>query len=173
MNKIFGIGLSRTGTTSLNQALQELGYNSKHYPRNMREIAEHDAATDAFVACRFRELDRLYPGSKFILTIRNKTDWLRSMKWLFEKSAPLDRMEIEYKQIVSGTRKRLYGTDKYEIDKLEAAFDRHHEEVLSFFSDRNDLIVIDICAGDDYKKLCPFLGKPIPTSEFPSLNKRS
>lgn len=33
--KVFGIGLSRTGTTSLNGALIELGYNSKHFPNEI------------------------------------------------------------------------------------------------------------------------------------------
>ena len=32
MNKIFGIGLSRTGTSSLNEALEMIGYRSIHFP---------------------------------------------------------------------------------------------------------------------------------------------
>lgn len=32
MKKIFGIGLSRTGTTSLKQVLEDFGFNIIHYP---------------------------------------------------------------------------------------------------------------------------------------------
>ena len=31
-DNVYGIGLSRTGTTSLTSALKKLGYTSKHYP---------------------------------------------------------------------------------------------------------------------------------------------
>lgn len=34
MSKIFGIGLSRTGTRSLSYALKILGYKSVHYRNN-------------------------------------------------------------------------------------------------------------------------------------------
>lgn len=171
MNKVFGIGLSRTATTSLHQAFILLGYNSKHYPKNLEDIARHDAVTDATVACRFVELDKLYPGSKFILTVRDKESWLRSIKWLFEECAVLSRMDQKYRRLVSETRKCLYGTDLYEIDKLGAAFDRHNQKVISYFDGRNDLLVMNICTGDGFEKLCPFLGKPVPLVKFPNLNK--
>ena len=44
--KVFGIGLSRTGTTSLSEALGILGFSAVHYPATMRDIETHDAAAD-------------------------------------------------------------------------------------------------------------------------------
>ena len=51
--KIFGIGLSKTGTSSLSEALEILGYSTVHFPSTLSEIAYYDAATDSTVARRF------------------------------------------------------------------------------------------------------------------------
>lgn len=59
--KGFGIGLSKTGTISLFAALALLGYRA----------AEHDVATDLPLAAFYPQLDERYPGSKFILTLRD------------------------------------------------------------------------------------------------------
>ncbi len=66
-NKVFGIGLSKTGTKSLVKALKILGYKSVHYPRNLNVLKNYDAAADISVAHAFKELDKKYPKSKFIL----------------------------------------------------------------------------------------------------------
>ena len=77
--KVLGVGLSKTGTSSLSAALTILGYRTVHYPPldRLRELLDDsDAATDTPVACSFRELDRQYPGSRFILTVRDPDSWL-------------------------------------------------------------------------------------------------
>ena len=66
MSKVFGIGLSRTGTKSLAAALNLLGIRTRY------AITE----TSAVPFCP--HFDELYPGSKFILTIRDKQSWLNS-----------------------------------------------------------------------------------------------
>lgn len=40
-SKIFGIGLPRTGTTSLNIALNQLGLASKHFPFELYNPQDH------------------------------------------------------------------------------------------------------------------------------------
>src|SRR5262249_9811138 len=84
--KIFGIGLSRTGTTSLTYAFAELGLRAHHFPRTRAFIDEADAATDTPVAAWYKELDVLYPGSKFIVTPRSIPDWLDSCEVLWRSS---------------------------------------------------------------------------------------
>ncbi len=88
-NKVFGIGLSRTGTVSLHKQLIELAYVSRHSSGQlikdssfdiMRDI---DALVDSPVPLLYQALDRRYPNSKFILTTRNKDAWLHSMEWMF------------------------------------------------------------------------------------------
>ena len=48
----------------------------------------------------------------------------------------------------------------------------HTKRVLNFFKDK-ELLVLDICGGDGYEKLCPFLGIDIPDEPFPYKHKRS
>ena len=40
MNKIFGIGMPKTGTSSLTAALRELGFRTAHFPRDPATVAE-------------------------------------------------------------------------------------------------------------------------------------
>jgi hypothetical protein len=68
MRKVFGIGLSKTGTTSLSAALAILGYRSKHFPKD-EDFARYDAFSDITVAMKFKTLDRFFPGSQFIYTV--------------------------------------------------------------------------------------------------------
>jgi hypothetical protein len=62
-SKVFGIGLSKTGTTSLHQAFLALGLRSLHYPP-LPDLAalmrSHDGATDTSVACCFEDLDSMF-----------------------------------------------------------------------------------------------------------------
>lgn len=96
--KVFGIGFSRTGTYSLNKALNMLGYEVIHYPADPKTRAElsrgdyrlsvlehYDGITELTAAPFFKELDRLYPGSKFILTIRENRSWLKSLRTRWEE----------------------------------------------------------------------------------------
>lgn len=171
--KIFGIGMSRTGTTSLTNALKILGYSCIHYPHTLDEIKKYDAATDAPVALAFKELDQQYPGSKFVLTLRDSTSWLKSMKWLFEFHADLDRMQPDYRKLVSTNRLKTYGTDRFESEKLLIAYEKHNKNVVNHFAERDDLLIFNLCDGDGWDRLCPFLGKPVPIEQFPNLNAKN
>src|SRR4029079_3714264 len=82
--KIIGVGISKTGTSSLAAALTELGYRCVHgWPPWKLEHAK--ALVDVNAACRFRELDVMYPGSKFILTVRQREPWLESCRKHWER----------------------------------------------------------------------------------------
>jgi hypothetical protein len=87
--KIFGIGLSRTGTRTLHEAMLRLGYRSRHYafdqqivdylrkrrrPSELRlhALEEFDSLHDVPICALYQPLDRAYPGSKLILTVRDK-----------------------------------------------------------------------------------------------------
>ena len=98
VSKIFGIGLSHTGTHSFNKALNILGFDILHYPidevtnRELKHghyklsILENcDGITDITVVPYYAQLESLFPGSKFILTVRDKDAWLKSMKTLLEE----------------------------------------------------------------------------------------
>ena len=83
--KIFGIGLSRTGTKSLTSALETLGLKISHFPTDRRTFKElysgHynlsilgdvDGITDVTVAPYYAQLEKVFPDALFILTEREK-----------------------------------------------------------------------------------------------------
>lgn len=170
---IFGIGLSRTATTSLDAALWHLGLRSVHYPSADRMVARdwsvldgYDAATDTPVAAFYKELDAAFPGSRFILTVRDARAWLPSVARLFARSP-----ERNKRGAPGEIRRRVYGTVEFEPGAFIEAYRRHLIEVGEYFRGRpDDLLVMDITAGDGWEKLCPFLGRPRPDFPFPQVN---
>lgn len=169
--KVFGIGLSRTGTTSLTRALAMLGYRAIHAPRSILEIEAHDAATDQFVAERFADLDIRFPKSKFILTRRDMESWLKSAEWT---AARVEHAPTPEKERLLAMRLRIYGVRFFEETAFKRAHEHHVESVRNHFSkDGSRLLEMNICAGDGWAKLCPFLEKGIPQEAFPNLNARS
>lgn len=172
MSKVFGIGLAKTGTTTLYRALKMLGYSAVHNPNSLEELAGHDAATNILVADNFEELDGRYPGSRFIYTVRERDAWLRSSgkhskgKWLTRSKRAKPAAKVLAKR-------RVYGTERFEPDMRAAVYDRHERRIRSYFQDRpEDLLVIDLCAsGDHWPALCEFLGKPVPAAPFPHENR--
>ena len=82
---IFGIGLSRTGTTSLHHAFEILGIRSAPtsvallFDPDDEVLGLYEAFTDNPIPFLYQRLDARFPGSKFILTTRDLDDWLRSM----------------------------------------------------------------------------------------------
>jgi hypothetical protein len=56
---------------------------------------------------------------------------------------------------------------------FSAAYDRHHQDVLGYFRGREgDLLVLNICAGEGWERLSPFLGREVPQDPFPWENRR-
>jgi hypothetical protein len=166
--KILGIGLSRTGTTSLTFALAELGRHAHHFPRSRALIDAADAATDTPVAAWFKDLDVAYPGSKFILTIRNVPRWLDSCEVLWQSSSHL------FDEFTIGIHRQLYGRADFDRTAFARAYTRHNRDVLAHFKGRDrDLLLIDVCAGDGWERLCPFLGVDQPLTPFPHRNSRA
>lgn len=161
--KIFGIGLAKTGTTSLNAALQMMGYRAEHAIGNLSEVDQLDAVTDE-LARDYPELDARYPGSKFILTVRELESWLKSCAHHFRNPIPPDHPHAAYIQAV-------YGATVFDEPTFRQAYQRHYEGVLKHFQGReNDLLILDVCGGEGWAKLCPFLGREIPKAPFPREN---
>ena len=166
--KVFGIGLSRTGTSSLTVALAHLGFHSYHFPRSREMIDDLDAATDTSVAAWFRDLDASYPGSRFILTHRSLPEWLESCEALWDTSYN------KFDSFTCGIHRQIYGREDFDRAAFLTAYARHHDQVLRHFAGRDrDLLLLDICAGEGWDRLCPFLGIDPPATPFPYLNRRA
>lgn len=160
---VWGIGLSRTGTTSLAQALGILGYKTIHYPLYFEELKGFRAATDITVLLWLETLDQKYPGSKFIWTERELNSWLTSCEKHVADSQPDARMlEI---------RKQCYGCTNFDYKLYLQAYQQHLAQVEEYFQNRpQDFLKINIIEGQGWELLCPFLGKPIPKKPFPHLH---
>ena len=95
--KIFCIGRNKTGTTSLRDALQALGFGIGHQPtgellmedwaaRNFAPLIRYCRSADAFKDVPFsldytyQALDAAYPGARFVLTVRDSArQWYGSL----------------------------------------------------------------------------------------------
>jgi len=148
-----------------------LGYNTIHYPRPplcpdlIDVMKKYDTGTDSSVANSYKELDKAFPGSKFILTTRSFKSWLRSYKHML--SGDFQYMGDE--QIVQLS---LYGSVYFNKKKFRKGFIKHHWEVKEYFKDRpDDLLIVDFSKGDGWKEVCYFLNKPIPNIPFPFYNQ--
>ncbi len=173
--KVFGVGFHKTGTTSLGKAFKLLGLRTCGAHTGLAgELAagrlegalalaeRHDAFEDNPWPLLFRELDQHFPGSRFVLTVRDPDDWLRSVLRHFGARR-------------SAMRRYIYGHGaplNHEVTYRERLL-RHQREVLEYFAPRpSDLLVMDLRAGHGWEQLCPFLRLPIPTAPFPHLNRR-
>ena len=153
VNKIFGIGLSRTGTTSLYYLMKGFGFMAVHYPSSMEEIDEHFFANDTSISARFEELDRLYPNSKFIYTRRTVRRWARSCMRRFsmpERLEVIRAMPPKIKSWYDEADMTLYGRDQLGLatvteKELMMAYHRHEERIKTYFKERPfDLLTVDL-----------------------------
>jgi hypothetical protein len=183
--KVFCLGLSRTGTASFASAMQLLGYRTIHFPfvsfrygrllgalgldelRIPQEILDqNDAFADTTIIPFYRRFDEQYPGSKFVLTVREKDAWLDSCS-RFPRFAPSWRPGAE----VRALRRLVYGCETFDPEAFSSAYDRHHAGVAEYFAGRGgDLLTLDICGGEGWEPLCAFLGHRVPEQAFPREN---
>jgi hypothetical protein len=122
------------------------------------DIDDADAYSDILALSEnFDILDAQYPGSRFILTVREMDDWLDSRR---------RHVETNIARRATGE----YAGNFLEVDEEGWAAERveHEARVRAYFADRpGDLLVMDISAGDGWDVLCPFLGIDEPDTPFP------
>ena len=166
--KVFGIGLSRTATSSLTQALNVAGLNVIHYPSEQELFSTlNDGATDLPAAVDFRRLDKVFPNSKFVLTVRQESEWVRSLVPYLARKREWDQSLRQIR-----IRKKAFGTAFPSQAQALAAGRRHHSRVLNYFRHRENLLVLDICGGAPPSLLEYFLDLRIPLKSFSRLNSR-
>lgn len=225
--KVFGIGLSRTGGTSLSHALARLGLKAVHFPADAdtrREIVtyldrgasdplqltilrDHDSVSDTPVCCVYRGLDAAYSDAKFILTVRDEEAWLRSCEayWTdfakhprrqgaravlasrvrgsrtpFDRgvralvATPLNRRfgrPIDHSAYTFAVEDHLYGDSSFDAARFAERRRSYELGVQRHFAARPEkLLVLDVCNGEGWEKLCAFLGLEAPKEPFPWTN---
>ena len=184
-SKVFGIGLSRTGTTSLMRAFGHLGYKTIHYPDDPVTLAElsgsvcrlsvldeFDAITDIAVSPCYAQLDSAYPGSKFVLTVRHIEQWLGSMAKHFERLVPHLERHPEMRPFTNFICTAVYRTQAFERERMKWVYETHVQNVRSYFKSRpDDLLEVDVYGGAGWAELGSFLGQPVPDMTFSYLNR--
>jgi len=180
--KVFGIGLAKTGTSSVAKAMSFLGYHSYHEPPYLDRLYQYDFFNDIIIAGRFEFLDMVFPNAKFILTIRDIEPWIKSTeKWWGDLSkgqalgpnGEREGFSTVYDPLsASFNRYLIYGDVVYNRENYIKCHLEHIEKVKNHFKGReNKLLVMDVCNGDGWEKLCGFLNKEVPNKNFPYQNK--
>ena len=175
--KIFGVGLNKTGTTSLKLALEALGY--RHLGRKPRLfkfwkqgkfdeifewIEDYQSFEDWPWPLMVPELLERYPDALFILTRRgNGTKWVESLKRHSEKTNPDQNPRLH----IFG-HPYPHGFEEEHLSFYEA----HLKKVRAAFQGRRSQF-IELCweEGDGWEELCGFLGKKVPKRDFPHANQ--
>jgi hypothetical protein len=175
--KVFCIGFQKTGTSSMEKALQHLGYRvagvfgvrtsfeelqRTYVETGLKAAAASDAVQDMPFPLMFRELDQAFPGSRFVLTMRDSDSWFRSISSHFNDTP-------------SGLQQLTYGEDAPAPVGHEAryrqVYEAHNAAVLDYFKDRPaDLLVMDLQRGDGWEQLCPFIDEAVPNVPFAHAN---
>jgi hypothetical protein len=184
--RVFGIGYQRTGTTSLAKAFEIFGFDSFHFEsgNKARDIYDEMLASgrsttleryyalcDSPIPLLYKQLDKAYPGSKFILTVRHEQRWLDSVAWLFSDKNP-DRWTWDRWPISNRLHQALYGCTGFNAKAMFHSYRKHNEEVARYFSHRpHDLLVMDP-ERPSWEWLAGFLGQPVPNIPYPWKGQR-
>lgn len=184
--RVFGVGMNKTGTTSLKRCFGLLGLypiapnslesaETRHAVRRLFDHGDYEpmlaiAARNRSFEDRpwnvweaYRRLDERFPGSRFILTHREPESWWRSVeRWI---TVVKPRMARKYRQ-------HLRAASLGKADMI-AAYERYNRAVTEHFAGRDDLLVIDFEKGEGWAELCAFLGVPVPDVAFPHVNRQS
>jgi hypothetical protein len=184
--RIFGIGLQKTGTTSLHEALGILGYDSFHWGggeapliwQEMQRDGRSNTLEQWYALCDnpipllYEKLDRAYPGSRFILTVRDEDKWLKSVERWWNPEYNPHRYLWDIYPFSHKIHTALYGQRTFDARIFRNRYRRHNAEVREYFKDRpQDLLVMDLEAGAGWKELCGFLSGSVPSIPYPRGNE--
>lgn len=199
-NKLFCIGFNKTGTTSLERVLLDWGLRM---PKQLEQedilsdvVSTGDYCTlkafcqdfDAFQDLPFSQsstflgCDALFPGSRFILTVRDPKLWVDSYIRYYKKAFDLEHISEFSEEVFrdqtlylkSGYIHSLFQSLLIEhqggkpIVRWDLAFDRdflmalylrRNSEIRAYFSRRpNDLLEFDLSLEPDTGRLQRFVG---------------
>ena len=180
--KVLGLGLSRTGTKSLREALMFLGYSNHTWDPILHErwfagdlqalyaaTDTHDCVEDWPFLAIYRELmDRYGEQARYVLTLRRSPEI-----WLDSVIAHANRIPAHH----AIHRSMAFGYDDPENYRAEylAYYDRHNDGVRAAIAERGlGHCFAEVCweKGDGWGKLCGLIGRTPPDRPFPHCNQR-
>lgn len=174
--KIVGIGMNKTGTTTLAMCLTYLGYRHLSCHREsfeqlrrgdtaavLRTMEGYDSFEDWPWPLMYQEIDRHFPDARFILTTRKDPEtWFRSLCRYAKYTGP-----TEYRRHIYGH----YIPHGYDNEHIRIYLD-HNQAVREYFRNRPHKLV-ELCweLGDGWEELGTFLGVTPPTRRLPHANR--
>lgn len=175
-NKIFCIGLGRTGTTTFQDCMEILGYRHRGWSgpelgllamidfQSILPIIEgYESFDDYPFPLIYKELFKIYPDAKFILTKRKNIDsWVNSVINESNRKKHNDSDNIWYEGDLNLPHRR---------ELLSKRYLSHIASCRSFFARSPNFLEVCWEDGDGWEKLCNFLNKPIPNQKLPHRNK--
>ena len=192
---VIGAGMGRTGTKSLQSALEMLGYAPCCHLSNVlaspalwpawtdivdgrsrdweRVFGSYSAAVDAPTWFYFQEIAAFYPRAKVILTVRDPDQWFESTQKTVLSNATDETLKgapAAPLKIVHGAALRAAGDRMHDRQFMTGWFEEHNSLVKrSIPAER--LLVYEVERG--WEPLCNFLNVPVPSTPFPRLNQRA
>lgn len=184
-SKVIGIGLPKTGTTTLGAMLRRLGHHHAPYDLSLIDsvargersalwdrIERFDSFEDWPWPAVFEEIHAAVPDAAFVLTVRKDAQtWLRSVekhKNLKSRGEPLNRDSP-----ASRVERMLLGDLDFGTDPgaYLLAYEGYRRRVRTFFKDDPSRFV-ELCweTGDGWPELCGFLGHPVIEEALPHEN---
>ena len=198
--KIFLIGFNKTGTTSIETALKDLGYipaDQWHFTLLFDNFLKGKISYSQIIDCCetaeffqdvpfsmlgfWKKVYDRYPNAKYILSVRdNSEQWFQSLyNYHCEKYG--DGNNVTEKQLKdaygkSGMAFRLImnnynGLPLYDSSSYQNVYNGHNDEVTNFFNNKNNFLKINVSDSISYEKLCEFLEVKPLANNFPWLNK--
>lgn len=174
MNKLFIVGLPRTGTTSISAALLE-DFKVSHTGYTKRAFELADVISDCPCFSDYQQLDGLFPESKFVYLQRELIHWLPSIQMLLNKMLPSLKSQMYINPILKRSFSQTFNLDNIDNPIEEAhltrCYQRHEQGVKNYFQGRDNLLNIDITQKDSLSELLDFLGiQHSGNKQFPHLN---
>lgn len=181
--KIFSIGLLKTGTATLRTALRTLGIGVRNVDKRLRPdvkagrlqgllafFEEHEEETFRGwpLPLVYRDIFEAYgERARFIMTVRRDPQaWVKSLKTHVLRRGPIDNMRN------LGMFDRLYphGQERHYAARYESYISGVH----AFFRERGaQHRLLELCweKGDGWDTLCAFVDRPVPDVPFPYENR--
>jgi hypothetical protein len=196
--KVIGAGFGRTGTSSLQVALEELGFGKCYHMREVFAHPEHFplwmAATERkpvnwdhlfagyqatvdWPGCTFyRELMDAYPNARVLLSVRDPEKWYASAyKTIYSSHRPSLANWLFKWNPWTRIRWRMIETnwrDTFHGRFADRAYAievfKRHNAEVQRVVPPERLLVYDVKQG--WEPLCRFLNVPVPDKPFPHLN---
>jgi hypothetical protein len=190
--KVIGAGFGRTGTLSLKNALEELGFSPCYHmtelfsnpraneqweaiargePVDLNMVLEGYQASVDWPACAvYKELMQVYPEAKVLLSVRDPLKWYESVYNTIYQVSRRDPLSPHARMINALIWEGTFDGKFEDKDYAIAVFLRHIEEVKQLVP-AEKLLVYDVKEG--WEPLCAFLGVEVPMDTmFPHLNDR-